>query len=404
MGVVEFLREEKFLMEDQFRAILKPHKRNAYLDLGRSNITVLYGLRGVGKTTLLAQKYFEVQNAIAIHGEHLALNGFSIKDLIANLKHFPSIEYLFLDEITTFSSWPAEVKVLSDLHPKLKIVITGSSAVNLQQARQTLARRAVFVNLKPLTFNEFLTFSEKPIIEPFNLEAVDVYSSALKVEFDAREKRLDLPALLEQYKHANLPYLMESPASTLLDVLHRVIYEDIAHAGNFSDEITQMFLPLIKLLALSEKTSLDVLSRDLKVGKGTVIKMIDFLTKANLILPVLPYAFGKAKVRKEPKYLFSSPAIRSVVLKLIGEKEREAGLTREDLFAMHAEGVFYLKDGGPDFVWRNCMFEIGGPSKTAAQFKNVNFKGKKFIVHEGTELSMQNEVVKLPFYIYLSQF
>ncbi|MEM2175392.1 MAG: hypothetical protein QXI58_07225, partial [Candidatus Micrarchaeia archaeon] len=83
--------------------------------------------------------------------------------------------------------------------------------------------------------------------------------------------------------------------------------------------------------------------------------------------------------------------------------ERAVGLTREDLFAMHIEDLFYLKTG-PDYVWRDTLFEIGGPSKKAEQFgdKLKKFK-RKYIIYDGLQL-VSGEVIKLPFYIFLSHF
>jgi hypothetical protein len=99
-----------------------------------------------------------------------------------------------------------------------------------------------------------------------------------------------------------------------------------------------------------------------------------------------------------------------VLLDLIGEKESGRGLVREDLFAINIEKeeLFYLPKG-PDYVWRNYLFEIGGTSKGKEQFKNLevlgsksNFSGK-YIIHEGLQIS-SGEVFKLPFYVFLSYF
>ncbi|MEK6978753.1 MAG: AAA family ATPase [Candidatus Micrarchaeota archaeon] len=401
MGVVEFLKEEKFLMEDALKGSLKEHRRDAYTEMEKANIIVLHGLRGTGKTTLIAQKYAETGKGLAIHGEHLGLAGYTIKDLISPLRHILTEGYLFFDEIAKLKNWPEEIKVLSDMYPKIKIVITGSSAVNLQNAKRILSRRALFIHLRPLTFNEFLRIRYGKTIAQFDPFSGDPLTSALRTELDFREKINDPPeAVLSEYKRANLPYLLEKPVSTLLDMLDRVIYEDIGSTGSFSEDVLGKFWPLLKLLALSEKTSYDNLSTDLGLGKGTVVKMIEYLTKANLIIPVMPYKSGKAKVRKESKYLFASPVIRETILQLLGEKERAVGLGREDLFAMHVDGLFYLKTG-PDYVWNNALFEIGGPSKSSGQFAMVNAKLKRFIIHEGTEISYA-DIMKIPFYVFLT--
>lgn len=402
MGIIEFLKEEKFMVEESFKETIREYKRDVYSEVGKSNITVLYGLRGTGKTTLLAQKYFETEDKTAIHGEHLNLAGYTLKDVISSIKYLVRDGYLFIDEITKLKNWSEEIKVLSDLHPKLKIVVTGSSAVDLQDARRVLARRAEFINLKPFTLNEFLRIKHGLNIASFNPFSEDPLTQALKTELDGRGKFKDMSEVILQYRYMNLPYLMEKPISTLLDVIERIIYEDIGSSASFNEDVLNKFLPLLKLLALSEKTSYDNLSKDLGLGKGTVIKMIGYLVKANVIRIVYPYVSGKAKVRKEPKYLFTSPAIRQVLLNLLGEKERAIGLSREDMFAMHINELFYLRTG-PDYVWKNALFEVGGPGKDTRQFKGLSLTGKRFVVHEGLDIS-SGEVLKIPFYVFLSHF
>ncbi|MCX8202613.1 MAG: AAA family ATPase [Candidatus Micrarchaeota archaeon] len=401
MDILSFLKEEKFLMEEMLSEKRFPLKRNVYNKIGRSDITIIYGLRGTGKTTLIAQKYFESDKALAIHGEHLSLAGFTIKDIVPVLKFLLSEGYLFIDEITKLKNWAEELKVLSDMHPKIKIVITGSSAVGLQEARRVLARRAEFINLKPLTFNEFLKLRYQKEIERFDPFSEDPLTAALKTEMSARERIGDIERAVNEYKTMNLPYLIEGSRSTLLDVMERIIYEDIGGTAAFSSSILEKYKPLINLLALSDRTSYETISRDLGVGKGTVIKMIDYLIKANVIKSIYPYSSGKGKVRKEPKYLFTSPVIRQTILEILGEKERIVGLTREDMFAMHIDDLFYLKTG-PDYIWRDTIFEIGGPSKGIEQFKEFANK-RKYIVYDGFQI-INTDPMKLPFYIFLSHF
>ena len=56
MHVLGFLKEEKFLLEEQFKNKNKKHKRNIFNELEKSNIIFLYGLRGTGKTLYSKQE------------------------------------------------------------------------------------------------------------------------------------------------------------------------------------------------------------------------------------------------------------------------------------------------------------------------------------------------------------
>ena len=115
------------------------------------------GARGVGKTTLMLQ-YIK---------ENLPLDGASLYVSLDNIwfgeNKLSSLvdtfvksggKYLFLDEVHKYPNWSQEIKNSYDDYPELKIVFTGSSLLEILNARADLSRRAVVYELQGLSYRE----------------------------------------------------------------------------------------------------------------------------------------------------------------------------------------------------------------------------------------------------------
>lgn len=84
-------------------------------------------------------------------------------------------KHLFIDEVHKYPDWAIEIKKIYDYNPNLKVVFTGSSLLEILNARADLSRRALADNLQGLSFREFLEFKYNIKI---NLELV--YFKSLK--------------------------------------------------------------------------------------------------------------------------------------------------------------------------------------------------------------------------------
>jgi len=127
------------------------------------------GLRGVGKTTLLAQLYLtyfprfakdmlyvsadQVVNELGsdlytVLEEYQKITGVAIEKLDHDV-------FLFIDEIHFDKKWTSVLKTLYDRSKRVFVVCTGSSALSLQSTTD-LARRVVFEKLYPMNFTEYM--------------------------------------------------------------------------------------------------------------------------------------------------------------------------------------------------------------------------------------------------------
>jgi len=154
---------------------LKPFKRDLFYSLVKflntRQIILLYGIRRVGKTTILYQLI-----------DYLLKNGVNKKNILyfsfdeANvsldevLKNYSELVlgkdilkekkiYLFLDEIQKLNNFQNQLKVYYDLYPNIKFIVSGSASLSIYKGvKESLAGRVYEFVLPLLSFSEYLTF------------------------------------------------------------------------------------------------------------------------------------------------------------------------------------------------------------------------------------------------------
>ena len=405
---INFLKNAILDGERKSESYAKPGKRDIYSDLVKKpRMHVVYGMRGGGKTTALFQRYMDYEKGRRVYfsGDELEILNLTLLDLFNNLKYViePKGSGVFLDEITKIKDWKKKLKVIYDNYPELDIYASGSSAIELIESKNELARRAKYHHLLPMTFREFMKIVHGIDLNKFNLQAEDIYTEAIRFDIYFKEKiKINPSDLLAQYIDKSQPFMLEADEDMLMDLMDKIIYEDIAKAYKFDNEVINRFHRLILILSMSEKTSYDNISKDIGVSKGVVGDMVRALINSSVIKAVLPYGSGRIVGRKTWRYFFLVPAIRKMYMKKGGAgSSLISGMAKEDIFVSHLEDVFYLPSG-PDFVYKGMLFEVGSKNKGFGQFAKAEENKQKFIVYDGVDISRSDGILKIPFYIFLS--
>ena len=153
-------------------------KRSAYYELEQSlegflndktphsQWTIITGLRGVGKTTLLAQLYrhpsLDTCAKFYLSLDELYSAGATMDDVTAVIEHRLKAQilntqnpiFIFLDEVHFLPQWSLAAKILYDNSRHLFLVCTGSSAISFW-TNPDIGRRAKMITIPPLSFQEF---------------------------------------------------------------------------------------------------------------------------------------------------------------------------------------------------------------------------------------------------------
>ena len=330
------------------------------------------GFRGTGKTTVISQIWNHLSvdkrmsniNLLYVSMDEVTkLLDSSLYELIEEYQRYMgrSLENMteklvvMVDEAHYDSQWDTTVKTIIDRTTNIFFIVTGSSALSLQTGSDS-ARRISIKRMLPLTFRESCKLRTRknefglPFVEMENVlfrsndpkEVIDRIGS-MKVLFNRLWSDLDPYSIEEYLIRGSLPFSMELPEDEdvferTLQVLDKVIYEDIPQVESLNTRTLDKIWALITMLADSREISLDSLSNKLDLGKPTVHKMMRILEASEIIFQVRAYGSASKQMTKSPKYPFISPSIRASLkwkTGLWGDRSSMLGELLEDSIGMY---------------------------------------------------------------------
>ena len=125
----------------------------------KNRLIMLKGQKGVGKTTMLLQhikQTFDDPNSVFyVSADNSWFATHTIVDLADYLVSHGKT-HLFLDEVHKYNGWDKQIKEIYDSYPKLKVVVTGSSMLHLDESDADLSRRCRTYTMQGLSFREYL--------------------------------------------------------------------------------------------------------------------------------------------------------------------------------------------------------------------------------------------------------
>lgn len=419
------------------------------------------GLRGVGKTTVLAQLFFSYQKRFNGRVLYVSLDDianklgsdlFSILDAYEELlgESFSSLKenvLLLIDEVHFDPKWQAALKSLYDKSRRVFIISTGSSAIAINRTAD-VARRSLVEKMYPLKFTEYIMLADttlgKPEIRfPAKLgeqiaqalfeskNAEEVYKRLKVLEGQVRTywQKTDILAIDRYIKYYSLPsvltYKDDAAIYTILNsVVDRIVEKDLPTMQSFSTPILAKIPSLLFLVASSDTRSLAAFAKDLKdIDEKTLIAVFRMLEEAELLLRVYPFSLSAPKrVRKPSKYLFFAPSIRAALIHLTDSRAidtQHKGKLLEDSVGMYLFHHFsYIigaslgyddAQGGADFIIdageRRIVLETGWSKRDISQAIQTMRETKAnygLLVTNPSVLEYKDNVVTVPFeFFYL---
>src|SRR3989344_190890 len=243
---------------------------------------ILSGLRRVGKTTILYQiiamllKNVNPKNIVFFSFDKKASE---ITEILESYQEITNIEwkkekiYVFLDELTKLEDWAVKLKLIYDSFPNIKFFVSSSSSLNIEEeAVKNLAGRYFIMNLKPLSFQEFLELKNKKEI----VKNPVLFCDEIKKEF-------------KKYLLRGFPEIVEWEDELLIkDYLRTTILDKIVNSdlpSRFKNVNKGFLLDLLKMFYTEPGMYLDYdhLAKDLKVSKKNLLKHIYYLEYSYLI-------------------------------------------------------------------------------------------------------------------------
>jgi uncharacterized protein len=329
------------------------------LDRG-DKIILIFGARQVGKTTLVQQLLADRgHRTLYVTGdERRTIDALSSRDLAALNRMVAGYDVLFVDEAQRIPEIGINLKLLSDNIPALRIVVTGSSALDLaSQTREALTGRAWVHTLFPIATAE-LAMTDMPYQLDRTLDERLIYGMypGLLSIVAARAKRDYLQSLCDSYLYKDI-----------LDIAR------IKHPAKLQD--------LLQLLAyqIGQEVSLTELATQLQISREAVESYIDLLERSFVIFRLRGYSRNLRKeVSKLPKIYFWDLGIRNTLVSNFEPLARriDTGQLWENyLVSERRKLLSYSKSSASLYFWRTHtgaefdLIELRGGEPHAYEFK-----------------------------------
>jgi predicted AAA+ superfamily ATPase len=346
-------------------------------------MAIIAGPRGVGKTTALIQHLrihhpdITTREALYLSADHHLAQNHSLFE-IADAFYKNEGKRLYLDEIHKNPDWSAELKQIHDTHPRLQVIATGSSALELAKGSHDLSRRAIFYTMHGLSFREFVQMQTGLEFEPVALQTLllEHESKALDVigAIEGAGRRV-LGLFADYLQSGYYPYSGEYEDRahffiTLQQQIDTTLESDfLAVNPSFNGLSIRKMKKLLAIIAESVPFTLElkVLKNASEIHDDRTLKnYLFFLERSGIIRLVYRSRSGLRALEKPEKIMLGNP-------NLIAALGANTGSLRECFFLTMLENAGHrpiLAKSGDFELEGPIVFEVGGPNKTARQIKN----------------------------------
>ncbi|MCK4663722.1 MAG: AAA family ATPase [Bacteroidales bacterium] len=373
-------------------------KRYLYNDIDwNSNFIIIKGQRGVGKTTLMLQyiksniQDFNKSLYISLDDIYFAHNTLSnlVEKFVIN-----GGTHLFIDEIHRYVSWSKELKNIYDFYPELKIVATGSSALEIKKGEADLSRRASVYHLHEMSFREYLSLMYGNNFQIIKLDEIIINHESIATDINKEIKTI--PLHKEYLQQGAYPFVKRKDIQfydKLNSVINIIIDNDIPAIENITYETSVKLKKLLYLIttAVPFKPNISELSKKVGTSRDMLLKYIYLLSGAGIINFITHTGVAGSLLRKPDKIYLNNTTLMYAL-----HNNPNIGTIRETFFLnqlMAKHLVAYPKVG--DFLIDNkYLFEVGGKNKTQKQIAGIK---NSFIVADDIEYGFGN---KIPLWLF----
>ena len=348
-------------------------------------LLVIIGQRGIGKTTTLIQYLLSQVNndrfssdILYVQCDHFIMGQTSLYEVAENFNALGG-KLIAFDEIHKYPNWSQELKSIYDTFPKLKIIASGSSALEIHKGSHDLSRRALVHRMYGLSFREYLELYHGIKISSYSLEEIlknheRIVSNILNLTAE-NDKKI-LPHFLDYLSHGYYPFFREvnDTATYFLLVeqnVHAIIESDLVAihpslTGNSIKKIKQLLVYISR--AVPFIPNWQKLKSILEIGDDRTLKTyLKYLEDAELI-KTIQKATQKIQKIEAPEKIYLN---NSNQMQALSFDQNNKGTIRETFFLnmLSTQHEVTLPIQGDFLVDDRFLFEIGGKKKGFHQLK-----------------------------------
>lgn len=258
---------------------------------------IIYGPRQAGKTTLvndiLAKRPLKT---LVLNGDRRG-NWWDVivgRELSKIKLLLSDYQILFIDEAQRIPEIGLSLKIILDEFPFLKVIITGSSSLDLaSKISEPLTGRIFTHKLYPISFAEL-----NKILTPFELQ-------------ESLEERMIFGSFPEIFSLQGI----SAKTEYLMNLTDNYLYKDLLEFGGIRN--SSKIRDLLKLLGfqVGSQVSLSELGNSLSLSRSTVDRYIDLLEKSYVVFRLSGFSRNLRKeVSKMDKIYFYDIGVRNTII------------------------------------------------------------------------------------------
>ena len=357
------------------------------------------GARGIGKTTLLLQHIKiqlaqKLQQTLYVSLDAIWFTNNSLTDL-ADAFVKQGGEYLFLDEVHKYPNWSQEIKNIYDDYPKLHIVFTGSSLLEILNARADLSRRAVIYSMQGFSLREYISLESGIALPSYTLDEI------VENHFEISQK---ITAIVKPFMYFQkylqtgyYPFYREQEdlyQQRLGEVINMILEVELPLLRQIDIAYVHRIKQLLVLLTESVPFTPNVTKISARIGinRATMLSYLHYLDESELTIHVNNETGGLNKLQKPTKLYLNNTNL----MYLLQHVEINIGTYRETFFAnqLKYRNKISIPSQGDFLVNQKYTFEIGGKDKTKKQLEGIEHG---FIAADNIEVGFGN---KIPLWLF----
>lgn len=358
-------------------------------------LTIVKGARGTGKTTLLLQRLKQLDEK----GIYLSLDDFYFESnrllLLIEQLYESGFRYFFLDEVHQYLHWSKDLKNLYDNFSDIKMVVTGSSVLQIDKGKADLSRRATIYHLYGLSFREFLVFDKNISFNTFDLE--NLLQDHIYYSPEINDKIDVLKAFHQYLNYGYYPFFKTDKTfyhQKLQQILQMITELDIPSTETINYSSMRSMKQLLYVLSqiVPYTPNIQKLADKTGVPRNSILKSIDLLQKGSILNLLRANNKGVSYLQKPEKIFLENPNLAYT----FSDGNPNKGNLRETFFFNQLKVNHSVSSSKfADFMIDHAFtFEVGGASKTDRQITGIP---QAFIAADDLENGIKN---KIPLWLF----
>ena len=351
------------------------------------------GARGVGKTTLMLQ-YLKLNGCDCKRSLYISMDSvyFATHTLLEFVERFYQLggKQLLIDEVHKYPSWSREIKEIYDSYPDLRVVVSGSSLLNILNADADLSRRCIPYEMQGLSYREYLW-----MVKGIHLPAItlkELLSDPNGFCDNINSQCRPLAYFKEYLQEGYYPFILEGKIEYHLrieNVVNFILDVELPQSCGVEIGNIRKMKSLLAVLASKVPMQVDMtkIAAAAGVSRNTLLAYMQYLSRARLLNLLYAGDDSVKKMQKPDKIYLENPNL-IVTLAL---DEPNIGTVRETFLVgqlCYQHKVEYTKTGDL-LVDRLYTIEIGGKSKDGKQIASLE---DAYIASDDIEYAAGNEI------------